>query len=75
MTYVTKDDAPFLIVHGDKDPLVPYAQSTELHGIPQKAGVPSTLVILPGAGHGGPQFDAPETLDQVADFFGKILKN
>ncbi len=27
ITYVTKDDPPFLIVHGDKDPLVPHNQS------------------------------------------------
>ncbi len=73
-TYVTKDDAPFLIMHGDKDPLVPTAQSTELHELLQKAGVPSQLVILPGAGHGGAQFNARETMDQVAAFFAKTLK-
>src|SRR6185312_14089598 len=28
--YVTKDCPPFLIMHGTKDPLVPYAQSEEL---------------------------------------------
>jgi pimeloyl-ACP methyl ester carboxylesterase len=27
VTYITKDDAPFLIMHGDKDPLVPTAQA------------------------------------------------
>ena len=73
-TYVTKDDAPFLIMHGDKDPLVPSAQSTELHELLEKAGVPSKLVILPGAGHGGPQFDARETMRQVSEFFVKTLK-
>ncbi len=61
-TYVTKDGAPFLIMRGDKDPLVPSAQSTELHDLLEKAGAPSKLVILPGAGHGGPQFDARETI-------------
>ena len=73
-TYVTKDDAPFLIMHGDKDPLVPAAQSTELHELLEKAGVPSKLVILPGAGHGGPQFNSSETIKQVSEFFVKTLK-
>lgn len=71
--YVTKDDAPFLIMHGDKDPLVPAAQSTELHELLEKAGVPSKLVILPGAGHGGPQFNSRETMKQVSEFFAKTL--
>ena len=75
MTYVTKDDAPFLIMHGDKDPLVPAAQSTELHELLEKAGVPSKLIILPGAGHGGPQFSSRESLGKVAEFFAKTLKN
>lgn len=74
-TYVTKDDAPFLIMHGDKDPLVPAAQSTELHELLEKAGVPSKLVILQGAGHGGPAFNSRETMAQIAEFFAKTLKN
>ena len=75
VTYVTKDDAPFLIMHGDKDPLVPAAQSTELHELLEKAGVSSKLIILPGAGHGGPQFSSRESLGKVAEFFAKTLKN
>ena len=73
-TYVTKDDAPFLIVHGDKDPLVPHAQSKELHELLEKTGVPSKLITLPGAGHGGPQFNSRETMSQVEEFFAKTLK-
>ena len=30
ITYVTNDAPPFLIVHGDRDPLVPYQQSVLL---------------------------------------------
>ena len=37
------DDAAFLIMHGDKDPGVPLAQSTRLHEALVRAGVPSTL--------------------------------
>jgi len=73
VTYITRDDASFLIMHGDKEPLVPTAQSKEFQEALVKAGVPSTLVILPGAGHGGPQFNGPETMVQVSGFFVKTL--
>lgn len=75
VTYVTKDDAPFLIMHGDKDLLVPFQQSTELDENLRKAGVPAKLVIFPGAGHGGGRFNERETMEQVAAFFTQTLKN
>src|SRR5439155_7278574 len=31
ISHATKDDPPFLIVHGDKDPIVPHNQSELLH--------------------------------------------
>jgi len=31
ITYVTSDDAPFLLVHGDADPVVPYEYSVKMH--------------------------------------------
>ncbi len=36
-TYVSRDDPPFLIVHGDKDPLVPHNQSVRLPSFGRKA--------------------------------------
>jgi acetyl esterase/lipase len=52
ITYVDPADPPFLILHGDADPLVPHCQSELLHQALQDAGVESTLLIVPGAGHG-----------------------
>jgi acetyl esterase/lipase len=52
LTYVTADDPPFLIVHGTQDPIVPFNQSELLHAALAKAGVPSTLIAVEGAGHG-----------------------
>jgi acetyl esterase/lipase len=75
VTYITKDDSPFLIMHGDKDPLVPAAQSKEFQEALVKAGVSSTLVILPGAGHGRPPFNDRETMSRVEGFFSRTLKN
>ncbi|HWB11054.1 MAG TPA: alpha/beta hydrolase [Pirellulales bacterium] len=72
--YVTQDDPPFLILHGDRDALVPYAQSVELRDLLAEAGVEVTLQRLPGAGHGGPAFGLPAVGRLTAAFFDKHLK-
>jgi dipeptidyl aminopeptidase/acylaminoacyl peptidase len=74
ISYVTKDDPPFLILHGDQDPLVPVGQSELLHAALKMAGVESELVVIPGAGHGGKEFHSDARRKQVADFFDKHLK-
>jgi acetyl esterase/lipase len=71
ITYVSKDAPPFLIMHGDKDPIVPLSQSEVLHEALKKAGADSTLVVLPGAGHG---FAGADIDRRVADFFDRHLK-
>jgi acetyl esterase/lipase len=73
ITYVTKDDPPFLIVHGDKDPLVPHHQSEILEEALKKAGVPVTLYTVKGGGHGG--FRDPNVPRLTKEFFEKNLKN
>jgi acetyl esterase/lipase len=50
-TYVRRDLPPIVLVHGDKDPTVPYEQSVRLQRLLNGVGVPSELVTLPGAGH------------------------
>ncbi|MCX6377518.1 MAG: prolyl oligopeptidase family serine peptidase [Armatimonadetes bacterium] len=72
ITYVTKDDAPFLIMHGDKDDVVPLNQSEAFHEALKKAGVETTLLVIKDAGHGFPgRLDLGKP---VADFFDKHLK-
>jgi dipeptidyl aminopeptidase/acylaminoacyl peptidase len=73
ISYVGKDAAAFLILHGDKNNSVPVEQSRLLAAALQKAGAEVMLQILPGAGHGGPQFSTPESLALVADFFNRHL--
>ncbi len=41
VTYITPDDPPFLILHGDMDPVVPYTQSQILHDRLVAGGVSS----------------------------------
>jgi acetyl esterase/lipase len=52
ITYVNAGDPPFLIFHGDKDPLVPICQSELLNAALQKAKVSSQFIIVPGGQHG-----------------------
>ncbi len=72
ITYVSKDDPPFLIMHGDQDPLVPLSQSQVFYDALKKVGVDATLKILEGAGHGfGPKYNADKP---VVEFFEKHLR-
>jgi acetyl esterase/lipase len=72
--YVSKDNPPFLILHGDRDTLVPYAQSVELAGLLEKAGVPVVLQRIPNGGHGGAEFALPAVTKLTSTFFDKYLK-
>ena len=74
VNYVTKDDAPMLLMHGDKDRLVPHAQSVELLDLLKKAGVEAELKTMEGAGHGDGSFHKPEATAMVREFFVKHLK-
>jgi len=71
---VTKDDVPFLIMHGTADTSVPVDQSERLHAALRAVGVESTLKLLPGAGHGGREFDSAESRALVQGFLDKHLK-
>ncbi len=73
VTYVSKDDPPFLIMHGADDPAVPHSQSELLDQALDRVGVSSELVILPKTGHGGGEFNSPTTRTTISDFLKKSL--
>ena len=75
LTYVSKDSAPFLIMHGDQDKVVPPQQSRVLAEALKKAGVEVKLQMVEGNGHGGPGFSCPENRKLVEDFFAKHLRS
>ena len=75
ITYVSKDSAPILILHGDQDQLVPVAQSEEFAAALKKAGVDVTLHVIKGAGHGGPGFNTEDVRHEVQEFFSQHLKS
>jgi acetyl esterase/lipase len=68
--YVDARACPFLIVHGGSDRLVPVGQSKELDEALRKAGVESTLVVVPGADHG---FLDADVIRRVGAFFRSHL--
>ncbi len=71
VAHVSRDDPPFLIVHGAKDTLVRPKHAELLAAALKKAGVEVTLRILPDAGHG---VGRPETYKLAAEFFDRHLK-
>jgi acetyl esterase/lipase len=52
LTYVRPGLPSILVVHGDADPVVPYAQSVRLHEALDKAGAPNEFVTIRGGQHG-----------------------
>ena len=75
ITYVTKDDPPFLIIHGDKDPTVPINQSQLLFAALKQTEVSAHFHTIHGAGHGGPGFASKKIDDMVRTFFEEHLKS
>jgi acetyl esterase/lipase len=69
VNHVTADDPPFLLIHGDADRTVPYAQSAMMEAALKKAGVLVKLVRVPGGDHGS---DFPGN-KQKADWAGMIV--
>jgi acetyl esterase/lipase len=72
ITYITKTTPPFLICHGDRDPLVPHHQSELLEAALKQAGVPVTFYTVEGAGHG--RFNDPKVPDLTKQFLARQLK-
>jgi acetyl esterase/lipase len=69
-SYVHKGCPPFLIMHGDKDWLVPLQQSQELSDALKSQGVDCTFDTVPGEHN----FYTPENERKVVDFFDRTLK-
>jgi acetyl esterase/lipase len=79
IAYVTPGDAPFLLMHGERDTVVPPVHSTAMHRALLNAGVPSELVLVRNAGHGfGGRTASPneeELAHMAGDFFDRNVKS
>ncbi len=74
VTYVDKDDPPFLIIHGEKDELVSPNQSRLLSAWLNVSGVQNELIIVKDAPHFGEMFDSDEFRNRVINFLRIQLK-
>lgn len=72
ITHVTANSPPTLIVHGDKDTLVPIQQAEVIIEKLRAAKVPCELRVKAGGSHGWT--DMKPDLEALADWFDKYLK-
>lgn len=68
---VTPHAPPFLLIHGDADPVVPLQQSELMLAALKQAHVSAELVVKQGGGH--PWFTIHEEVQLLADWFDKQL--
>lgn len=62
---------PFLLIHGDADPVVPLQQSQRMVAALKAAGGTAELIVKQGGGH--PWMTLPEEVKLMADWFDQQL--
>jgi len=74
ITYIDKNDPPFLIYHGEKDNIVSNKQSKLFSAWLKYYGVENELTIVKDAPHFGTMYDAEEIRNKVISFLTQHLK-
>ena len=76
VTHITKDDSPFLLMHGDQDEAVNISQSAEMESRLKAAGVTVKFLRIAGARH-GPTFpgavNPPDYMGELVAWFDQHL--
>ncbi len=70
LTYVSSDDPPFLLLHGDADSTVPFEQGELMEKALKNVGVEVRLLRIPGGGH-GPTFPGAQN---PPDYIGEMIR-
>jgi acetyl esterase/lipase len=73
LRFVTAEDAPTLLVHGDKDDLVKLDNSERILAAFQKENVPCELVVIEGAEHGFIGEHGQRASKALVEWFDKYL--
>ena len=79
VTWVSPGDAPHLLVHGERDPLIPLSQATVLQDRLAASSVRGELVRVVNGGHsleptgGSPSPGAAETLQRILNFMSDVI--
>ena len=71
--YVTSDDPPTLLIHGDKDRLVSLNNSERIRDAFKEAKVVTQLIVIEGAGHGFRGEHGSQAAAALADWFERYL--
>ncbi|AEI46914.1 alpha/beta hydrolase [Runella slithyformis] len=74
ITYIDKNDPPFLIYHGEKDNIVSNKQSKLFSAWLNHFGVKNELTIVKDAPHFGKMYDVDEIKNKVIAFLKEELK-
>jgi len=74
VTYIDKNDPPFLIVQGEKDESVNPDQVINLSEKLKAVGIKNDLMIVPNAPHYGVMFDAENIRQKIFEYLGEYLK-
>ena len=76
IVFVTPDDAPTLLIHGDQDDLVNISNSQIIFEALKKNNVKTDFITIPGAGHGFRDQDAKRAMAATVTWFEQtLLKN
>jgi acetyl esterase/lipase len=73
LLHVSEDDPPTLLIHGDKDELVPLEHSEKILVEFKKKKVTSELLVIKGAGHGFRGEDSERAAEAMVGWFEKHL--
>lgn len=73
IVFVTADDPPTLLIHGDKDPLVNISNSQTIFDAFKKTNVKTDFITVPGAGHGFRGEDAKRAMAATVSWFEQTL--
>ena len=72
--FVTPDDPPTLLIHGDADTTVNISHSQRMFQALQENKIKSNFITLPGAGHGFRDADAQKAQAALVAWFEETLK-
>jgi acetyl esterase/lipase len=72
VTYTTPSAPPFLIMHGDRDNIVPKEQAAELYEALKQSGASAQLETVAGADH---DLDRPQNRKAALKFFDQVLRD
>jgi acetyl esterase/lipase len=74
ISFVDKNDPPFLIFHGDADNVVPHCEGELLHEALKAAGAKSEFYLIPGGAHYTGVHTATN-IKKMVDFFNSVSGN